>query len=79
MRIKDFIHSRTQEEWREFFFSKVEETRSYIQAHGERSALIGFFVGVFIMLFIKLFLALMAVLVIICLGTYLLAETEKGV
>jgi len=55
----------------------VEWARTYIQAHGERSALIGFAVGIFIVLFLQLFLALVAVGVIVCLGIYLAAEPEK--
>lgn len=77
MSLKDFIRSRTQEGWRELFLAYVEQARVYIQAYGERSALIGFAVGIFIMLFPQLFLGLVAVGVIVCLGIYLAAEPGK--
>jgi hypothetical protein len=75
MSIKDFIRSRTQEEWKSYFLGYAEHARAYIQAHGERSALIGFALGIFMVLFTKLFLVLVAIGVIVCLGIYLNAPS----
>lgn len=56
--IKTIIRSKTQDEWKDFFWAKAQALRAFVQNNGEKAAAAGFVLGILIVLFYKLFIIL---------------------
>ncbi len=79
MTLKDICQEaskRSHSEWRALFTEYRDKTRSWIQAHGELAAALGFVAGIFIVLFFSVF-AWLAFLVFVAVGILWLISPEN--
>ena len=68
--VRAFVYSRSGDEWKEYFISRLGAVRAYAQGNGEKAAGIGFLLGIFLVFFFKIFvvsvvIATLAVITII--------------
>ena len=54
-RAREFVYSRSSDEWKDYFSGKLLRVREFAQANGEKAAAAGFLLGIAIVFFFKLF------------------------
>ena len=63
-----YIRTRSKEEWQQFAVTYFARTRTWVQEHGEKAAVLALITGIALVVFYKLVLVVLAVgVIVICL------------
>lgn len=76
IKLRNFVYSRSGDEWKSFFLSYVTEGRLFIKENGEKAAAIAFLLGILLVLFLKLVVILLMAAVVVVVGIIIWADNR---